>query len=401
MRASIVVLGPLLARFGQARVPLPGGDDFGPRPIDMHLQALEQLGADVHDRARLHRGPGRPPRRHPDLPRVPERRRHRERAHGRGAGQGHDGHRQRRPRARDRRPRGVPQPDGRQHRRRRAARRSPSRASTSCHRSSTTVDPRPHRGGHVPRRARRGRRRDRDRGRPARPHGHAHAEARRDGRAHLARTPTACGRMARGRLAVGRRVDAAVPGHRHRLQAAARQHAGRGRRRRHRHREHLLGPVPLRRRAGAHGRRHPHRGPPRHRAGRRAALRRAGAGPRHPGRRRARRRRAGRRGRDGGHRRPPHRPGLRPLRREAPGDRRRRRAKVWIDSGRWSRGRVVRRPSSRWSTSASARRLAIQSSPANNATGAATIRISSQPPWCAKTTDPSLRDGNSRCLRPG
>lgn len=44
MRASIVVLGPLAARWGHARVALPGGDDFGPRPIDMHLQALEQLG---------------------------------------------------------------------------------------------------------------------------------------------------------------------------------------------------------------------------------------------------------------------------------------------------------------------------------------------------------------------
>jgi UDP-N-acetylglucosamine 1-carboxyvinyltransferase len=45
MRASIVVLGPLLARYGRARVALPGGDDFGSRPIDMHLKALEQLGA--------------------------------------------------------------------------------------------------------------------------------------------------------------------------------------------------------------------------------------------------------------------------------------------------------------------------------------------------------------------
>ena len=45
MRASIVVLGPLLARFGRARVALPGGDDFGPRPIDMHRRGLEQLGA--------------------------------------------------------------------------------------------------------------------------------------------------------------------------------------------------------------------------------------------------------------------------------------------------------------------------------------------------------------------
>jgi UDP-N-acetylglucosamine 1-carboxyvinyltransferase len=44
IRASIVVLGPLLARYGSARVSLPGGDDFGHRPIDMHLHALEELG---------------------------------------------------------------------------------------------------------------------------------------------------------------------------------------------------------------------------------------------------------------------------------------------------------------------------------------------------------------------
>src|SRR3954451_22604670 len=45
MRASINVLGPLLARVGRARVAMPGGDDFGPRPIDMHRKGLEQLGA--------------------------------------------------------------------------------------------------------------------------------------------------------------------------------------------------------------------------------------------------------------------------------------------------------------------------------------------------------------------
>ena len=45
MRASIVVLGPLLARCGEARVALPGGDDLGARPIDMHLGGLEQMGA--------------------------------------------------------------------------------------------------------------------------------------------------------------------------------------------------------------------------------------------------------------------------------------------------------------------------------------------------------------------
>src|SRR6202020_1820313 len=43
--ASVVGLGPLLARHGRARVSMPGGDDFGHRPIDMHLHALEALGA--------------------------------------------------------------------------------------------------------------------------------------------------------------------------------------------------------------------------------------------------------------------------------------------------------------------------------------------------------------------
>jgi UDP-N-acetylglucosamine 1-carboxyvinyltransferase len=49
-RASIVVLGPMLARCGEARVALPGGDDFGPRPIDMHVRGLAQLGADFETR---------------------------------------------------------------------------------------------------------------------------------------------------------------------------------------------------------------------------------------------------------------------------------------------------------------------------------------------------------------
>lgn len=45
MRASIVVLGPLLARCGRARVSMPGGDDFGNRPIDFHLSGLTTMGA--------------------------------------------------------------------------------------------------------------------------------------------------------------------------------------------------------------------------------------------------------------------------------------------------------------------------------------------------------------------
>ncbi|HKJ18941.1 MAG TPA: UDP-N-acetylglucosamine 1-carboxyvinyltransferase [Xanthomonadales bacterium] len=47
MRASILVLGPLLARFGEARVSLPGGCAIGSRPVNLHLHGLQQMGAEV------------------------------------------------------------------------------------------------------------------------------------------------------------------------------------------------------------------------------------------------------------------------------------------------------------------------------------------------------------------
>ncbi len=47
MRASFYVLGPLVARFGEARVSLPGGCAWGPRPVDLHLKGLEKLGAEI------------------------------------------------------------------------------------------------------------------------------------------------------------------------------------------------------------------------------------------------------------------------------------------------------------------------------------------------------------------
>ena len=47
MRASVLTLGPLLTRFGYARVSLPGGCAIGARPIDIHIQALEKLGAEI------------------------------------------------------------------------------------------------------------------------------------------------------------------------------------------------------------------------------------------------------------------------------------------------------------------------------------------------------------------
>src|SRR5439155_20026034 len=47
MRASIIVLGPLLARTGRARVAMPGGCNIGSRKIDLHLRGLERMGAEI------------------------------------------------------------------------------------------------------------------------------------------------------------------------------------------------------------------------------------------------------------------------------------------------------------------------------------------------------------------
>jgi UDP-N-acetylglucosamine 1-carboxyvinyltransferase len=47
MRASIYVLGPLVGRFGQANVSLPGGCAWGPRPVNLHIEGLRKLGAEI------------------------------------------------------------------------------------------------------------------------------------------------------------------------------------------------------------------------------------------------------------------------------------------------------------------------------------------------------------------
>ena len=48
MRASILALGPLVARFGEAKVSLPGGCAIGARPVDQHIKGLQAMGADIH-----------------------------------------------------------------------------------------------------------------------------------------------------------------------------------------------------------------------------------------------------------------------------------------------------------------------------------------------------------------
>jgi len=47
MRASVLVLGPLVARFGEARVSLPGGCAIGSRPVDLHIKGLQAMGAEI------------------------------------------------------------------------------------------------------------------------------------------------------------------------------------------------------------------------------------------------------------------------------------------------------------------------------------------------------------------
>ena len=168
MRASFWVLGPLLARCGEARVSLPGGCAIGTRPVDLHLMGLKALGAEIdidggYVVAKAPKGLQR--RAH----RVPQGlgRRHAQRADGGGAGQGRDRDRERRARARDRRRRRVPRQDGRQdrgHRHRHAAHpgREPPRRR-GAHRAA-----RSHRDRHLRLRRGGGRRRRRAAGARAR-----------------------------------------------------------------------------------------------------------------------------------------------------------------------------------------------------------------------------------------
>ncbi len=99
MRASILVLGPLLGRFGEADVSMPGGCAIGARPVDMHVAGLRAMGAEVeiedgYIRARAGRLRGAPVIYGQGI-----RHRHRKPDDGGGAGRRRDGNRECGPRA--------------------------------------------------------------------------------------------------------------------------------------------------------------------------------------------------------------------------------------------------------------------------------------------------------------
>ena len=108
MRASILVLGPLLARHGEARVSLPGGCAIGARPVNLHVAGLEAMGARDRDRGRLHPCKRRAARRRAHRPGHGECHRHREPDDGGDARERAHRHRERRARTGGRRPRGLP-----------------------------------------------------------------------------------------------------------------------------------------------------------------------------------------------------------------------------------------------------------------------------------------------------
>ena len=131
LRASICVLGPLLARRGHVRVAHPGGDAIGSRGLDMHVAGLARMGAEISGEHGfvIASAPARAARRD-DLAGLPQRRRHREPGDGGGTGQGRHRDRQRGARAGDRGHLHDAHRDGRADRRRRHLDAARSRAST-------------------------------------------------------------------------------------------------------------------------------------------------------------------------------------------------------------------------------------------------------------------------------
>ena len=288
MRASTAVLGPLLTRVGRARVALPGGDDFGSRPIDMHLSGLEAMGATFELEHGYVRGSADGLRgasitlefpsvgatenivmaavvakgttvidnaaREPEIGDLV--------AFLTAMGAQIDGA-------------GTATivvegtPDGL-----RAATHEtiPDRVEAATYLAAVAVT-----GGEVVLRNARA--------------DHMEMYLRKLGEMGVTATPTIDGIWARGPAQL-RSVDVSTlpyPGRRDRLQAAVHGDARDRRWRGHRDREPVRRTLPLRRRTGPDGSRHPHRRPPCRRARKGPALRGAGARTRHPGRSRARR----------------------------------------------------------------------------------------------------------------
>ena len=199
MRATIMVLGPLLARFGATRVSLPGGCAIGSRPVDQHIKGLQLMGADIavehgYIVARAGAAEGRAHQHRHD-----HRHRHREPADGRDAGRRRDGAGERSAGTRGRRPGGAADPHGRAHRRPRRqphphrGRAAPARARRRAPRHS-----RPHRGRHLPVRGGGRRRRGAAEGRARRPPGSGDRQAARGRHRDRVRrtTGSACARRA-------------------------------------------------------------------------------------------------------------------------------------------------------------------------------------------------------------
>ena len=147
MRASSLVLGPLVARCGRARVSLPGGCAIGARPIDLHLKGLERLGAKItHDHGYVE-ATARPPQGRRNRIRKNHRHRHRRPADGRHPSRGRNRAAELRSRTRSRRSRRPAQQDGRADRRRRHLNHSSKRREQTAWRE-TPHHSRSHRSRH-------------------------------------------------------------------------------------------------------------------------------------------------------------------------------------------------------------------------------------------------------------
>ncbi len=178
MRASIVVLGPLLARCGRAQVSMPGGDEIGARPVDLHVRGLERMGATIRFEHGFLIAEADELRGAPITLDYPSVTATENLLFAAVRARGVIGDRQRRARAGDRRRRELPDRHGREDQRRRVQHdRDRGRRRAAAHRPHRGA--RPHRGRDVGGGGRRDAGRRDDRERPARAPGAVPLEAAR------------------------------------------------------------------------------------------------------------------------------------------------------------------------------------------------------------------------------